>query len=206
MAEPPAKRFKAADCNDIIIVSVGREQKKYYLYPCDAKKTSDLFRNADTTGPPLNIPRFDPETFDIYVEWMYDRNSALIAAKDSYEHLMELYKLGEYLEDSAFRNMVMDTTIEIGVKPTWAKGNIEFQHLFLIASGAMHRLWIRVCAVSTKPTDVWVAGKGTLDDFFFRYLIEEYATMGGDPTKFRLPTMEDRCDYHDHDADEPRCT
>ncbi|KAF2483573.1 hypothetical protein BDY17DRAFT_150250 [Neohortaea acidophila] len=206
MVEPPADRFKA-NYTEILTVTVQaypEPAKTYFLHTSQATKTSKFFRDKAGGDVPIYLSLDIPNMFDTYVEWAYYGKLVIHEdfeqQHDSYDDLVRLYNLGIDLKDKAFCNAIMDATIERGSSHGWVTAYDPDRYLREDLIGCMIQLFVRVYAVLAKPGD-----RPSFEEGFAGYLLHEYQLMVHDMTRFRLPTMADRCDYHDHDEGEPRC-
>lgn len=190
----------------MITVYVGSAETEYYLYTCKATKTSEFFREERKRGNLIYVPH-SRRLFEIYFEWMNNGDPVFPEGvqQTNYEELVNLYGLGKHLRDKTFCNAIIDATIELGVRDAWLT-NIPIHGASRYdASGGMERLRIRVYAMSLTREDVLNPDR-EIDPSWARTLMAEYLSIGGDPTRFRLPTMEDRCEFHIHHEGEPKCT
>lgn len=106
----------------------------YILHKC-LTNSSEFFKVAfsgdwqEAANGTIDIQGFEPKTFDHYAEWLYTGRISLGACADPafnspddgtlddhYTMLMDLYVMGYFLLDRAFRNSIIDTLLATGDK------------------------------------------------------------------------------------------
>lgn len=122
------------DFSESIIVHVGEEEKPYVLHK-SLTISSGFFTAAfsgswqEAASGAIKIRDFEPKHFDHYAEWLYTSEISLGALSDPpirsstdknlgihYMMLMDLYAMGYFLLDGAFRNCIVDTLLKAGDK------------------------------------------------------------------------------------------
>ncbi|GME35465.1 BTB/POZ domain containing protein [Neofusicoccum parvum] len=110
----------------IISVAVGGQTEPFLIHQDILCASSPFFRNACNGGWKeseegfVTLPSHSPETFEVYVQWLYFGNMFVEDQKDDYENLdwdifIDAYILGDKLLDVDFRNALIDLAIRVEV-------------------------------------------------------------------------------------------
>ena len=134
-SERKAKRTKLSvpgslqvDFSETITVLVGREQQPFVLHK-DTIKSSDFLTTGfsgnwqEARDRTITVHDFEPEHFQIYAQWLYTKAFPLMvvgppaygkydqALSERFIFMAELYTMGFFLLDRAFRNAVINDII-----------------------------------------------------------------------------------------------
>lgn len=106
-------------------VVVGAEKQCFYIHPSALAARSKFFEAAlkkewrPNNEQPVELPEDDPDSFNIYLRWLYFGNvalqptglSVLLDSDLSYLSLAKLYSLGEKLLDTYFQDCVINAMV-----------------------------------------------------------------------------------------------
>jgi hypothetical protein len=103
------------DLSEVITICIGAEKKEYFVHQDIASKSSKYVKAAlsrqweESRTLQIQLPEVDSRPFEGYSHWLYT-NAILLTTNDPFPmyELVELYILGDYLDDSAFRSAVLE--------------------------------------------------------------------------------------------------
>ena len=98
---------------------VGPEEQCFYVHPSILAAHSEFLKSAlkeewtEGKDRVIKLPEDDPEIFYIYVQWLYTGTIFTKTKEEahSFDHLVDLYLLGEKMLDQVFQNRVMDALV-----------------------------------------------------------------------------------------------
>ncbi|KAK5162936.1 uncharacterized protein LTR77_011097 [Saxophila tyrrhenica] len=164
-----------------------------------AKATSNSWNEADRKKE-VSLQEVAPRMFEYYVQWQYTWN---VVASEHLE-LMQLYLLGQFLIDGAFKSAVVDRTIEIitkaSVQPEMAPVKLIYSNTLEEDCG-MKRLLTRFWYFYSKADGIKQCFDELPGDFSSRLLQEFVAVRDGTQGS---PSLQNRCYFHDHDRTAPK--
>lgn len=127
------------------------------------------------------------------------------AIEHEYVRLMHLYNLGYYLLDTTFRNAVVSAVITFmsqGCRQFPGATSIQAIWEITPAECPMQRIIVRKWATCTTLVDRhWEE----VPHSFAVRAIKEMAQLRDGKVKVSHPTIENICEYHEHDEKTPKC-
>ena len=207
---------------DTFTVHVGleNEQKERFTIHTSVACQQSMVLNklcakADAEGNPksFSLPDLDVEHFNIYMRYLYTGTVVIrtqeeaMKAKDGRKRqsqLIEMYLLGEAVDDMKLRNLTIDELIRFRVKDrvvmTVQRINIIFTKS---KAGSKFRAYCIDCCIINATAESLNLTKSKLPpDFVFALLCG--MTQARDNGWDVEPSFEDRCRYHEHDEWEAR--
>lgn len=126
------------DLTETIIICVGEKQKelfvhKHVLTTCSSKFLNRMLSNEwrETRENRLRLPETRPGVLEVYLHWMYTGNIVLgptFADADSVRR-MELYLLGDYLDDMPFCEAIVEGLVDMSRGPEHKLPSAKSVHL-----------------------------------------------------------------------------
>lgn len=162
------------------------------------------------------MPEHKPETFSVYIQWLYSQRlhsseGPSVRGGVEYNRLLDLFILGDVLQDKNFRNVVIDGLLEkVRTECLYPAGlakrafcslpnKAPFCRLlvdFWVWAG--HDQWFQEPEHNDHrdaPQEFWVE-VARLTMKFAKERREQKSTY---------PWMVDPCQYHEHTEGEPKC-
>ncbi|KZM24652.1 uncharacterized protein EKO05_0007088 [Ascochyta rabiei] len=115
-----------------VTVIVGEEQTAYFVHESHITPQSDFFKNAlkgeweEKTTRTVRLPDCDSTSFNIYLNWLYTGRVCITQEGDEkevidddvqtidyeWENWVMCFKIGDFLQDSDFKDAMIDAAIE----------------------------------------------------------------------------------------------
>ena len=209
------------DFSETVTVLVGKGEKAYTLHTCYARKSSEFLSTAlngswkEAKDGKIRLPDANPCLFEHYSQWLYtgeldinldkeDATKEEIAAYN-YEVLMRLYVMAHFLLDTAFRNVVVDSTIKTLDNTKFRPGVPSIRYIWdkTPEKCAMKRLITRLWTLDV-PASHFRDTEGYPG--FQASLLEDFCRLRDSSMQLEGVNFKTRCSYHEHDEQQPRCT
>jgi len=134
------------DFTETIVICAGEEQKEYLVHTNVLTTSSSKLLNRmlsndwrETREKRLRLPETQPGVLEVYLHWMYTGNIILgpEPADASTECQVELYLLGDYLDDMTFCETIVEGLVELpcgsehklpsatAVRLAWSKTSVD---------------------------------------------------------------------------------
>ncbi|KAF9641031.1 hypothetical protein BFW01_g12837 [Lasiodiplodia theobromae] len=204
-----------------IQVFAGEEPEPFIIHKDILCASSDFFKNAckepwkESAGV-VELSGTEPRLFEVYARWLYSPDVLNLMEKPvvttaangaisvpAYEPLFHLYALGDMLQDSKFKNAILDKIVEVRRLVNYHPICFSaFVYSELPPSSPLRRLYVDFW-VGSSASD-WFNTKNPADDCnspdapmeFFRDVLRQSKTGGAG----KKPWEEDICQYHEHPA------
>ncbi|KAJ4376729.1 hypothetical protein N0V86_006846 [Didymella sp. IMI 355093] len=113
-----------------VCLIVGKEKKMMHVHESKLTMSSDFFKNTlkgewqETVTRMVELPGCGPDSFIIYAEWLYTgRMCTVVDGKreqndkvvKELRELIRCYRLGSFLQDSDFRDTIIDALVDMMV-------------------------------------------------------------------------------------------
>jgi len=122
---PAEKLHRGIDCTDVIDIYVGPEKECFRLYRPLIVNSSDYFKKAlkhefrESETRRFDLVEDDADTFAIYAHWVIwkelavklDKSETGENGRTEFQQLAYAYVLGDKLQDTRFRNSIIDALI-----------------------------------------------------------------------------------------------
>ncbi|QDS72540.1 hypothetical protein FKW77_000382 [Venturia effusa] len=100
-------------------IYVGTQDEPFIIHRDLITASSDYFAKALNGGFKekdgiVRLEDHDPTTFSQYVQWLY--NNTVAPGRGKWMSLLEQYILGNYIQDSGYRNTVIDSVIDLTIQ------------------------------------------------------------------------------------------
>jgi hypothetical protein len=114
------------DFTEIIVICAGEEQKEYLVHRSVLKTSSSKFLKRmlsndwrETREKRLSLPETRPWILEVYLHWMYTGHVVLehSPAEADTVLLVEIYLLGDYLDDMVFCDTIVEKLVELSQGP-----------------------------------------------------------------------------------------
>lgn len=211
---------------------MGSEEAKSVVHKHILCRSSEFFQAAyrgewrEAIDKVVRLPEVDPDTFDLYLGWLYTKqidlpsvpaagfrdDEALEQEEDDLLHsLINAYALGDVVADTSFRNAVVDKARDMLIPP----------HPKRVVLPGFREITELYCRVPRRPklsrlfVDIWVfyLADGAsfakhLQDIPTDFVAEVASICMEERTmRFadREPTRRSRCFYHEHRNDSDKC-
>lgn len=207
------------DFIDYIIVLVGSEKKTFVVHKNIVCQSSRFFRAATTgqwkkaTKKTVPLPDIKPEIFGAYVGWLYTGDIDVKASPDikynasmDWPTLAEIqlkltgaFCLGDYLQDSKFRNSVVDEfkAVVEGGKKVLTPNTKQYLWNHVNQDSQLMDMIVDYHITGLKP-DKFDEGVDEYPyDFIVKIAQRAIRHRRVDVDK-RMPENRPRCYYHDH--------
>jgi hypothetical protein len=116
VTENSSWQSSSPDYSDTLTVLVGRRKQKFVCHKDKLSARSKFFKAAcskkwkEGKQEVLRLPEIKPDTFQLYTDWAY--NNVVPPADPSTRPLIELYLIGDFLDDVRLRNTTMELLVE----------------------------------------------------------------------------------------------
>jgi hypothetical protein len=207
-----------------ILVRVGAEKEEYHIYENLLRANSGFFDIAlkkewkEGQDRIVEMPKTNNEAFSIWAKWLYtgcmylmkdgdiERTSEGVTTNSEWPRWASCYALGDFLQDSDFKDACIDSCIEANVA----------------SASNPHSLagWIYSCSAGCSShrklaVDVfvhcWVRTGWTQDIKHPAEFLSDVIKAIGPHVSFGIKTqrlkdyfnLDDTCKYHDHGSEKP---
>lgn len=205
---------------------VGGDKTKFVVHENIACRTSLFFRTAvrgdwkEATQKTVQLPEVKAEVFGTYLNWLYtgnvvissDPNFTYNGERDEsktyiiFEHLVDAYGLGDFLQDRKFRNAVVDEVQEAVEE----FGSLNDDALLFYSKGRVSmRSRLGKMIVDYYATDLdLLAFERDVETYPVEFVIEVAKVCVREQVMDldeRKPANRPKCYYHEHVDAEDAC-
>ncbi|KAF2163135.1 hypothetical protein M409DRAFT_57802 [Zasmidium cellare ATCC 36951] len=212
---PPPKRSKH-NYADTCKVIVGSRKDEFVMHTAFATAKSSFFKSTisqdwkEGKEKTVRLPQHEAGTFHVFVHWIYSGSLDFsivdnTGAHDppSYLNCGRVWALAHYLGAPQLQNQVIDRIIhKVARGDTRNVALSSLKHIWQITPpGSTIRQLLTNCVASENRA---YNGVGEAEELPEEILLEATRQHLYGASK-NVPTMEHRCNYHEHDEGEPRC-
>lgn len=144
--------------SETFVAIVGQNKKKFMLYTAVATRSSEFFRAAsrrdwkESREKEVALPEINASDFEGYLQWL-NTGEVTFSGEPSLFAITRLYVVGDFLEDAAFRDAILDCIVERAcekrVYPDWDTIQLAWEQTR--RGNPMQRLYLSIWAsMSTK--------------------------------------------------------
>ncbi|KAF2764051.1 hypothetical protein EJ03DRAFT_356108 [Teratosphaeria nubilosa] len=210
LAQPPVKRRRLKLTENFTVI-VGNEKQKFEVQKSFLAKSSDFFKTCcngtfqEATSRIINMPEtiFDEHLDEEIVK--LDNAERHAIAHLRHTAIFELAILGDFLQDTRFRNAVLDAfcdtihTTKEGPDPL----TLAQYYARLSEKAPLRRLLVDCFAV-LHSTDIKEC-EGLYPYELIWDVMMRLKQIQSDGVEIKAP-LKNRCNYHEQDEEHPRCT
>jgi hypothetical protein len=203
---------------------VGEQRQTFYVHEAQLTSSSDFFKNAlsrewiEKKTKTVQLPNHQPRDFGAYVDWLYTGRICSVHSveNDGPEHQFEwttlrrYYKLASYLQDTDFKDAVIDALVDKMVCGNF--NDVSFPGVIYphTSTQSPHRRLAVDIALNTWPPILLSAN--TKMDHPSEFIADLMTQMG---RRFREGVEQqgirqfleqiDKCKYHEHAMTDTPC-
>lgn len=221
-SDKPNANIRRLDYVDTITVLVGAEEAKVIVHEEAITRCSDFFRAAcsgnfkEAKEKLVRLPAMEVDTFKSYTHWIYTGDVVFDmdcddSTTDSKHHklfmdLVKLYIAADSLGDMRLRNSVIDRLIatEEAIKKSPGPEMITLAYEATPTGSNLRKLLVDYYLRLKGSNATWF--EQYADYFPKAFLIDYvYNNMARYSEEFVRPSRKNRCKYHEHNDEVPKC-
>ncbi|KAK4495380.1 hypothetical protein PRZ48_013711 [Zasmidium cellare] len=217
---PPSKRARR-DYNDTLKVLVGGEgdSEEFTIHTASVCTRSSFFKAAcskewiEARERIVRLPEADSEAFEVFVHWIYTEKLDFSTMTEpgnvnyspSHLNLGKVWALAHYLGCTELRNLVIDeflnkwARLDSHVHPSSLKRIWE-----MTPPGSTIRQLLLDYTVNRKRREEEPSGAEGFPAEIVSEAARRWMFISKEGARRLVPTLEDRCNYHEHGEGEPR--
>ncbi|KAK3703248.1 hypothetical protein LTR37_014588 [Vermiconidia calcicola] len=222
MALQPPKKKRRITYGDTVAVYVGAEKRLFTLHESVVLEHSKFFRAALTKGFKegqsrlIHLPEIETPAFEAYIQWMYSHEIVInecesveeaSKTRKQYSELIELYVVGDRLENTNLRNEVMTALVQLQEQsdPNPGCKNVSRVYKETPESSPLRRFvldsWLDADPDEAIPYMKYMRLKFPTE-FIFDMALELFQ---GKTRPAVRPVDRPKCFYHEHNDETPAC-
>ncbi|KAH4000213.1 hypothetical protein HBI26_197700 [Parastagonospora nodorum] len=224
---PPRKKVRRAmeDGPELrsrpVLILVGDIQEEYHIHENILRGSSSFFDNAlkkewkEGQDRAIDLPEVNNEAFSIWIKWLYTGSVFLTRPEDHSSdgksskecpRWDNCYALGDFLQDTDFKDACIDVMIEIMVSLRRHPYDLPAMIYKCSTQDSNHRTFVVDTFINVMKRKDWAKNASHPQQFLFDVIKvlsvnPESGIEGKTCSKFF--NLDDTCKYHDHGPDKP---